>query len=146
MTRVLLMVCCAGVAATSGVTPSIPAHRLEFEGAGLGTWQAPLAEGESFAISFVHSQEKTLWIQHYRAAEDGTIAQTGSTFGSYGAGMPLEATRLTPLGFTVPLNRRFHAIQMRNSRDAQLTLHYRSHRYAIDQWFEPFAPFEIRVR
>jgi hypothetical protein len=133
-------------AAASSAGDAAAPRALEITAGGRVTWRAPIAAGERFAVSFMHSQERTRWTQHYVAVNDGRIRQVASTFGSYGAGMPLGEVTRSPAGFTAHTDRRFSSIPMMNSRAAQLTLRYRDHTFAIDRWFADYERFEIRVR
>lgn len=108
-------------------------------------WAAPVSRGELIDVSFVHSQERTLWTQHYRVGEDDVLWQDGSTFGSYGAGMPLGDVQRTRAGFRDHTTLRVDVVRLLNWKPAQLTLHYRGRAIALDQWFEDYEPFEIRV-
>ena len=121
-------------------------RRLEVAGAGGVVWSQAVLPGDTFDVSFVHSQERTRWIQHYRVAGDGAIRQTGSTFGSYGAGMPIGPVRLTKGGFEAPVDRRLPSIRMLSSKAAELTLVFAGRRMALDRWFQDYAAFEIRIR
>jgi hypothetical protein len=139
---------CIGIvlcAAVSSAGDTVAPRALEITAGGRVAWRAPIEAGEPFAVSFMHSQERTLWTQHY-VALNGGIRQVSSTFGSYGAGMPLGEVTRSPAGFTAPTDRRFTSIRMLNSRAAQLTLQYRDHTFAIDRWFADYERFEIRVR
>ncbi len=45
-------------------------------------WQAAVVPDERIDLSFVHSQERTVWTQHFRVGADGVLWQDGSTFES----------------------------------------------------------------
>lgn len=143
----VLRIACVLVAWCSlGARAAIPAaHHLEITVRNRIVWRAPVALDERFDLSFVHSQERTLWTQHYRAGADGQLWQEGSTFGSYGAGMPLGRTFRSARGFTVATRRRLGTLRLLNSRSAQLTLFYRGQPLPIGRWFEDYEPFALRV-
>lgn len=142
--RAVICVALCAVVSTAGDTAAPRA--LEIVARGRVTWRAPIAAGERFAVSFLHSQERTLWTQHYVALNDGRIRQVASTFGSYGAGMPLGEVRRSPAGFTARSDRYFASIPMMHSRTAQLTLQYRGHTFAVDRWVADYERFEVRLR
>jgi hypothetical protein len=119
--------------------------RLQVASRGTVVWAAPIERGERLDVSFIHSQERTLWTQHYRLGDDGALWQQGSTFGSYGAGMPLGRVERTSTGFTDHTTFRVGGVRLLNWKPAHLTLHYRGRAIALDQWFEDYEPFEIRV-
>ena len=122
------------------------AHRLEIAEHGRVSWAHAVRAGDTFDVSFVHSQERTRWTQHYRVADGGSLMQTGSTFGSYGAGMPIGSAVRTDDGFTAPLELRLSAIPMLAAASAELTLIVEGRRVALDQWFQDYDAFEIRIR
>jgi hypothetical protein len=128
---------------SAGLTRSA---RLEIAGNDLVVWSAPIRAGERFDLSFIHSQERTLFVQRYIAGPDGSVEQDEVMFGSYGAGMPLEPVARSGDRFTARVQRRLAAVPMLSSRAAQLRLRYRGRDVAIDQWFDDFEPFEIRIR
>ena len=121
-------------------------RRLEIAGSGRVVWSAPIRAGERFDVSFIHSQERTPFVQHYVAGSDGGVEQDGVSFGSYGAGMPLEPAVRGENRFTAQVRRRLAAVPMLSSHAARLRLRYRDRDVAIDQWFDDFDPFEIRIR
>jgi hypothetical protein len=121
-------------------------RRLEIAGSGRVVWSSPIRAGERFDVSFIHSQERTLFVQRYVAGADGTVEQDEVQFGSYGAGMPLEPVARGGDRFTARVQRRLAVVPMLSSRAAQLRLRYRGNDVAIDQWFDDFEPFEIRIR
>jgi hypothetical protein len=130
-----------GIAA--GSSPQI--EQLQIASGGYVAWEGPIERGERIDVSFVHSQERTLWTQHYRVGNDFVLWQDGSTFGSYGAGMPLGRVQRTGAGLTNRTTLRVGVVRLLNWKPARLTLHYRGHTIALDQWFEDYEPFEIRV-
>ena len=142
--RALMSVAACAVIAVAGdaATP----RTLEISAGARVAWRAPIHAGERFDVSFVHSQERTVWTQHYVASRDGRIRQESSTFGSYGAGMPRERVTRSPEGFTARVDRRFASIPMMHSHAARLTLRYRGRTFAMDRWFADYERFEIRVR
>jgi hypothetical protein len=139
----LCVVACASISATHHAAAP---RALEIGAGGRVVWRVPIAVDERFELSFVHSQERTLWTQHYFAGADARIWQDASTFGAYGAGMPDGRATRSAEGFTVRVNRRLSSIAMMNSRAAELRLRYRGHTFALDRWFADYERFEIRVR
>jgi len=127
-------------------------HHLELvSSGGRVTWRAPIASGEAFDLQFVHSHERCLWIQHYRAGRDGAIYQTGSTFPCFGAGMPAGSTDGSPVvrtadGYLVAAPARIGELQMMNSKDAGITVVWRNQRVLISRLFDDFERFTMRVR
>lgn len=142
----LLVMCLLAASCTLGASRLSRAHRLEIAGAQGVVWASRIVAGQAFDVSFVHSQERTRWTQHYVADEDGAIRQIGSTFGSYGAGMPLGPVHRTGEGFESPVDRRFSSIPMLSSKAAELMLIVEGRRMALDRWFPDFEAFEIRIR
>lgn len=138
-----LAVVVMAVLSLAGLTRSA---RLEIVGRDHVVWSAPIRDGERFDVSFIHSQEQTRFVQHYVAKSDGSVAQDGVSFGSYGAGMPLGRVVRTGELFTAHVQRRLVAVPMLSSHAARLRLRYRDRDVAIDQWFDDFDPFEIRIR
>lgn len=142
----LLIACLATAAIAFGASATRGERRLEIAGRRGSVWASPVAPGQPFDVTFVHSQERTRWTQHYVVGRDGAIVQTGSTFGSYGAGMPLGPARLTAEGFVSAVGRRLESIRMLSSTSAGLALLVDGRRVALDRWFQDFEPFEIRIR
>lgn len=143
----LVALCVATASLTLGASRGSRAeHRLEIAGAQGAVWAYRIAPGQPFDVTFVHSQERTRWTQHYVAGDDGAIHQTGSTFGSYGAGMPTGPVRRTADGFESHVERRLVSIPMLSSKAAELTLIVEGRRMALDRWFPDFEAFEIRIR
>jgi hypothetical protein len=137
--------CLAALCSLSAGTDGSAPHWLRIATEDRVVWQAAIATGERIDFSFVHSQERTLWTQHYRVGDGGVLWQEGSTFGSYGAGMPTGPTRRSRAGLTEATIRRLGAVHLLNSKRAHLMLHYRGRTIAVDQWFEDYEPFAIRV-
>jgi hypothetical protein len=133
-----------------GLARSGPAL-LEVRASGRGVvWRAPIADGERFELAFTHSVEHSRWIHHYAAAP-GAIAQLGSTFTAFGAGMPPAAADGTPLvptpdGYFAAAPMRIPVLRMLNSRAAEITLGHRGRLVALGRLFDDFEAFEIRVR
>src|SRR5262249_35029175 len=94
-------------------------------------WSAAIENGETFDISYEHSQEHITWTHHYVALPEG-ISQVSSTFSAYGAGMPLAGTASrTATGFTAPEFRRLGDLRMMNWRASQIRLRYRGREFTI---------------
>ena len=124
---------------------------LEVRTVGRGVvWQAPIADGERFELTFTHSVEHSRWIHHYTAVP-GAVAQIGSTFTAFGAGMPPTASDGAPLvrtahGYFAAAPMRIPVLRMLNSRAAEVTLGYRGRPVALGLLVDDFEAFEIRVR
>jgi hypothetical protein len=89
-------------------------------------------------------------VHHYRA-EPGAIAQRGSTFTAFGAGVPSVSADGSPLlrtedGYLALAPMRLPVLRMLNWRAAELTLSYRGQDLPLGRLIEDFAAFEIRVR
>lgn len=148
MTRphsVLAMLLAAAMVLVNGIGL---AHSLRLEIAGPHgvVWSRPIAAGEPFEVAFVHSQERTPFDQHYIARRAGLIEQDSVRFGSYGAGMPMTAVVISDSSFVAAVERRLTAVRMLSSHAARLRLRYRGRELRIDQWFDDYEPFEIRIR
>ena len=128
------------------------ARHLELvSSAGRVAWRGPIATGEGFDLQFVHSHERCLWTQHYRAGQDGAIEQTGSTFPCFGAGMPAGSAdgspaRRTPNGYLVAAPARIGELHMINSKDAWITVVWRNQRVSISRLFDDLQSFTMRIR
>ena len=136
-------VTCACATALVGLTPS---RRLEIVAGGRVLWSAAAAEGQRFDLRFEHSQERTPFIQHYVVGVAGVIEQDSVSFGSYGAGMPLEPAVLDDHLLTARVRRRLRNVRMLASRSAHLRIVFRDTEVAIDQWLDDYEPFELRLR
>ena len=138
-----IAVTCACATALAGLTP---APRLELVAGGRVLWSAAAAEGQRFDLSFEHSQERTPFVQHYVVGAAGVIEQDGVSFGSYGAGMPLEPVVLDGHLWTARVRRRLQSVRMLASRSAHVRIVFRDAEVAIDQWLDDYEPFELRLR
>ena len=136
-------VTCACATALAGLTP---APRLELVAGGRVLWSAAAAEGQRFDLCFEHSQERTPFVQHYVVGVAGVIEQDSVSFGSYGAGMPLEPAVLNDHLWTARVRRRLPSVRMLASRSAHLRIVFRDAEVAIDQWLDDYEPFELRLR
>jgi hypothetical protein len=146
--RVRLLAACLIAGSLSLGASTAAGRRLHLEIAGRGgiVWSQAVSPGEPFDVSFLHSQEKVRWTQHYRVGHDGRIGQTGSTFGSYGAGMPMGPAHRAGDGFSAPVDLPLASIPMLGSAAAGITLTIEGRALALDRWFQDFEPFEIRLR
>lgn len=140
----------AGLLAFASTTIAIgdgEARRLELLNAqGRRVWVEPLAAGESFDVSFIHSSEGCRWTQHYRE-HARRIEQTASTFPCYGAGMPTDRpTETTPAGFTVAAVHDLGEIVMRHSRGADITIAHRGAAHRVADHLNDGERFVLRVR
>jgi hypothetical protein len=109
-------------------------------------WSTPIALGERFHVSFVHSQEKVRWSHHYLAAAGPAIVQDGSTFGSYGAGMPMSPVERRNASFIASGVQHVGSIPMLSWRAAGTELNVHGTNVSLDQWFGDYERFEIRIR
>ena len=138
-----IAVTCACATALVGWTPS---QRLELVAGGRVLWSAAAAEGQRFDLRFEHSQERTPFIQHYVVGVAGVIEQTSVSFGSYGAGMPLEPAVLDGHLLTARVRRHLRSVSMLASRSAHVRIVFRDAEVVIDQWLDDYEPFELRIR
>lgn len=123
-----------------------PSQRLEIVADGRVLWSAAAPAGQRFDVRFEHSQEHTPFIQHYIAGVAGVIEQDRVSFGSYGAGMPLEPALLDDHLLTARVHRQLRGVRMLASRAAHLRVVYRDAEVVIDQWLDDYEPFELRLR
>jgi len=140
---VRIVITCACASAFTGWTPS---RRLEIVARDRVLWSAAASEGQRFDLRFEHSQERTPFIQHYRVGAAGVIEQDSVSFGSYGAGMPLEPVVLDGHLLTAQVRRRLRSVRMLSSRPAHVRIVFRGVEVAIDQWLDDYEPFELRLR
>jgi hypothetical protein len=127
-------------------TPAPSGPRLEVVSHDRVLWSTPVQPGDTFEIAFQHSQERTAWVQHYRVGIDRAIWQDGSTFGSYGAGMPLMAVNRDHGGFHTRQRRRIGELRMLSSTAAGLRMDMNGRTLEVGRWFDDYEPFAIRVR
>jgi hypothetical protein len=123
------------------------ARRLELlNERGRRVWVGPLAAGESFDVSFVHSAERCRWTQHYRE-HARRIEQTASTFPCYGAGMPTDRpTETTAAGFRVAAVQDLRALVMWHSSVADITIGHRAAVHRVADHLNDGERFVLRVR
>jgi len=135
------------LASTMAIIGDGAARRLELlDEQGRRVWVEPLAAGESFDVSFVHSSERCRWTQHYRE-HARRIEQTASTFPCYGAGMPTDRpTETTTAGFTVATAQDLGELVMWHSRGADITIAYRAAAHRVADHLNDGERFVLRVR
>lgn len=148
MTRVTAAA--TGVLLLSSTLPAVgdgEARRLELlNERGRRVWVAPIAAGESFDVSFIHSSERCRWTQHYRE-HARRIEQTASTFPCYGAGMPTDRpTETTSAAFRVAAAQELGELVMRHSRGADITIGHRGAAYRVADHLNDGERFVLRVR
>lgn len=146
---------CIGILAATAVLGVMPhasePPRLEVAGDRHGViWSAPIVRGELFAVEYVHSAERSVWVHQYRAGAKAGVEQLTSTFQAFGAGMPVTpphvAAEMSPRGFTVAAPRTFSAIPFMNWRRSALTLQYRGRFIPVGRWLDEYEPFTVRIR
>lgn len=148
MTRVTAAT--TGVLLLASTMPTVgdgEAPRLELlNERGRRVWVEPLAAGESFDVSFIHSSERCRWTQHYRE-HVRRIEQTASTFPCYGAGMPTDRpAETTADGFKVAAVQEIGELVMRHWRDADITIGHRGAAYRVADHLNEGERFVLRVR
>ena len=127
-------------------SPPANLQRLEIVSGDRVLWSLRVQAGDTFEVAFRHSQESTAWVQHYRVGDDRAIWQDGSTFGSYGAGMPLLPVHRDGRGFHTRQRRRIGELRMLSSTAAGLRVDLRGRTLEVGRWLDDYAPFAIRVR
>lgn len=113
-------------------------------------WRAPIRLGERFDLSFLHSSERCLWTQHYRATVGG-IWQESSTFPCFGAGMPSGSSDATPVlrtrsGYVVSAPRLIGEVPMLSWQRGDITLELRGRSVALSPVLDDFERFTVRIR
>jgi len=139
------------VAIILGATGWSPALSLEVLDDNRILWRGVIQESELFDVSFIHSAERCLWTQHYRAAGVGDIEQLASTFSCFGAGMPPWSTdgspvRRTAEGYRVAAPARIGDLAMMAWRASDISLSYRGEKIRIGRWFRDFEHMSVRIR
>jgi hypothetical protein len=114
-------------------------------------WRGAIQKTEAFDLAFIHSAERCLWTQHYRAADVRDIEQLASTFSCFGAGMPAmaadgSAVRRSADGYRVAAPAHIGDLAMMAWRAGEIALSYRGQRIPIGRWFEDFDRVTVRIR
>lgn len=142
----LLPAVLVAVAALEGHQPL----RLEVaDGRGRIVGVVAVHPGEACDLSFRHSVERVPWRQHY-VVRAGGLDQTGSSFPSYGAGMPStpEEGRYSRQGGWLRYEARVRLgpVTWLNSREAGVTLRCGDRMLALSDLVDDMATFSVSVR
>ncbi|MGQ9824095.1 MAG: DUF1850 domain-containing protein [Desulfotomaculales bacterium] len=110
----------------------------------------PFSAGEAFAVSYVHSVEKTPVLEIFTVGEGGRLLLTATEYSSLGVGLPFleEEGKLVSAGGRFVLtgqSRSFQELCLRVSPVAQQALLYRGRRIDLNGPYPPGTPVRIRA-
>jgi len=109
----------------------------------------PIRNGEKFTIRFIHSVEKTPWIEKFEIISDNQIYLKETVTFSFGAGLPTYSENFSfeEEGMTISdINEKMdHLIYKVGGVIANHTLVYRGQNYYFSDYVEPFKSVGVEV-